>query len=202
LAGANARTTFAPVRATGVRRTSEAARGVRSLLAALSTLSFAGAWACDRPPSADSLAEWTPADHRSSDDDKLAQGAQQAATPRARPRDPSGQPSSPQGGPAPAPAGSAATVAGGGAAEDVAPLVDLTWRQQCANCHGVTGHGDGQLGPMVRAPDLTREDWQSKVTDREIAATIKSGKGKMPNFDVPEPVIDGLVARVRATRGH
>ena len=55
---------------------------------------------------------------------------------------------------------------------------------------------------MVRAPDLTREDWQSKVTDREIAATIKGGKGKMPNFDVPDPVIDGLVARVRATRGR
>lgn len=172
----------------GVRQKPGAAR-LRLLLAALSTIACGGAWACERPPSADSLKEWSPADHHSTDDDKLAQGAQQAPAPRAK------------AAPA-APAGSAATVAPRRADDDVAQLVDLTWRQQCANCHGATGHGDGQLGPMVRAPDLTREDWQSKVTDREIAATIKSGKGKMPNFDVPDPVLDGLVARVRATRGH
>jgi cytochrome c oxidase cbb3-type subunit 3 len=190
------------VRVIGVRRKSEAAKGVRSLVVGLSALVGAAAWACDRPPSPDTLREWSPADHRSSDDDKLAQGAQQAATPRAKPREQPGQPSPASAAASPTPAGSAATVDGRNAADDVGPLVDLTWRQQCANCHGITGHGDGQLGPMVRAPDLTREDWQSKVTDREIAATIKSGKGKMPNFDVPDPVIDGLVARVRATRGH
>jgi hypothetical protein len=176
---------------------------VRAFFTTWRVLAIAGAFACERPPSADSLKEWSAADHHSTDDDKLAQGAQQAAAPRARPRPQRDQPSATaQGGAPQAPAGSAAAVAGGGTGEDVAPLVDLAWRQQCANCHGMTGHGDGQLGPMVRAPDLTREDWQSKVTDREIAATIKSGKGKMPNFDVPDPVIDGLVARVRAMRGH
>lgn len=79
-------------------------------------------------------------------------------------------------------------------------LVDITWRQQCSTCHGAFGRGDGQLGPMVKAPDLSTLDWQSKVTDAEIAATIRNGKGKMPKFDVPEPVIQGLVARVRASR--
>jgi hypothetical protein len=58
------------------------------------------------------------------------------------------------------------------------------------------------MGPMVRAPDLTREDWQSQVTDTQIAAVIKNGKGKMPSFNVPDQVIQGLVARVRAARGR
>jgi cytochrome c oxidase cbb3-type subunit 3 len=129
---------------------------------------------CDRPPSADSLKEWTPADHHSADDDKQAgQGSRQQQ----------------QGTPS-------------GAANDVAQLVDLTWRQQCAACHGPMGKGDGQMGPMVHAPDLTRADWQSQVTDAQIAVSIKSGKGKMPKFDVPEPVVLGLVARVRAAKGR
>ena len=58
--------------------------------------------------------------------------------------------------------------ASGAAGEDVSRLVDLAWRQQCSSCHGPTGRGDGQLGPMVRAPDLTRDEWQSQVSDAEI----------------------------------
>jgi mono/diheme cytochrome c family protein len=138
--------------------------------------------ACDRPPAADSLKEWTPADHHSSDDDKVATGTQQprAGAAGERQRQP--------------PGASGQT--------DVTQLVDLTWRQQCSACHGSLGKGDGQMGPMVRAPDLTREDWQARATDAEIAAAIKNGKGKMPSFNVPDPVIQGLVARVRAARGR
>jgi mono/diheme cytochrome c family protein len=162
--------------------------------------------ACDRPPSADSLTEWTPADHHSTDDDKRgqeAQGAQQspprqaaAAVVKRAPRAQAAAQTPAQAGGTGAPE---ATSAGAG---EGAQLADLAWRQQCSTCHGATGRGDGQLGPMVRAPDLTREDWQSRVTDAEIAATIKHGKGKMPNFDVPDSVIEGLVARVRAARGR
>jgi cytochrome c oxidase cbb3-type subunit 3 len=135
---------------------------------------------CDRPPPADSLREWTPADHHSTDDDKQAARAPQGA------RTDQGSEQSP----------------GPPGASDVSQLVDITWRQQCSACHGSVGKGDGQLGPMVHAPDLTLEDWQSKASDAEIAAVIKNGKGKMPKFDVPEPVIEGLVARVRAARGR
>jgi mono/diheme cytochrome c family protein len=129
---------------------------------------------CDRPPSPESLKEWTPADHHSQDDDRAA-----TQRPRSNQR--------PQ-----APAGGA----------DVDELVDLAWRQQCSTCHGAGGKGDGQLGPMVRAPDLTRDDWQANATDAQIADAIRNGKGKMPRFDVPEPVLRGLVARVRATKGR
>jgi cytochrome c oxidase cbb3-type subunit 3 len=122
----------------------------------------------------DSLVDWTPADHHSSDDDKATQGTQ-------------------------APSGAARM---GGKGDDVAALVDLAWRQQCTSCHGPMGRGDGQMGPMVQAPDLTRADWQSKVTDAEMAAIIKTGRNRMPRFDLPAPVVAGLVARVRSLQGR
>lgn len=132
--------------------------------------------ACEKAPSVESLQDWSPADHHSNDDDKLTRGAQ---------------------------APNAATApAGANRGSDVAQLVDLAWRQQCTSCHGPLGRGDGQMGPMVQAPDLTRADWQSKVTDAEMAATIKGGRNRMPRFDLPGPVIDGLVARVRLLKGR
>lgn len=79
-------------------------------------------------------------------------------------------------------------------------LLDMAWRKNCATCHGPAGRGDGPQGSMVRAPDLTRADWQEKVTDDEIAATIRNGKNKMPKFDLPDQVVTGLVQRVRAFR--
>ena len=83
-----------------------------------------------------------------------------------------------------------------------AQLVDLAWRQQCSACHGPAGRGDGQMGPMVQAPDLSRDDWQAKVTDAEMASVIRNGKNRMPKFDLPEPVLRGLVARIRSLRGQ
>jgi cytochrome c oxidase cbb3-type subunit 3 len=129
---------------------------------------------CERAPSADSLPEWTAGDHHSADDDKLQAGMQ------AQPQAPAAK----------------------GQGTDVAQLVDLTWRQQCSACHGPAGRGDGQMGPMLQVRDLTAADWQSKVTDQEIATAIKTGKNKMPKFDLPDPVVQGLVARIRTLRGN
>jgi len=53
---------------------------------------------------------------------------------------------------------------------------------------------------MVRAPDLTRGDWQDKVTDQEMLETIRKGRNKMPKFDLPESVLKGLVQRIRSSR--
>ena len=72
----------------------------------------------------------------------------------------------------------------------------------CIACHGPTGHGDGQMGPMVQAPDLTRADWQSKTTDAEMAAVIKGGRNRMPSFNFPDPVVAGLVARIRSLQAR
>lgn len=76
-------------------------------------------------------------------------------------------------------------------------LVELAWARQCVACHGPEGHGDGPQGPMVQAPDLTRFDWQSQVTDDEIGQTIRKGRNKMPAFDLPPSVLQGLVQRIR-----
>jgi mono/diheme cytochrome c family protein len=85
---------------------------------------------------------------------------------------------------------------------EVGQLVELTWRQQCTSCHGPMGKGDGQMGPMLHAPDLTDPALQAKATDAELATIIKGGKDKMPKFDLPEPVLEGLVARIRQLKGR
>lgn len=100
------------------------------------------------------------------------------------------------GRPPPSTQGTRAADAGGTPA-----LVEVAWRNQCSSCHGASGHGDGPQGPMFKAPDLAREDWQAKVKDDEIAATIRDGKGRMPKSDLPDDVVRGLVARVRSFRG-
>lgn len=81
-------------------------------------------------------------------------------------------------------------------------LVEITWRQQCASCHGPSGKGDGPQGPMFKAQDLSNPAVQDKLKDEDIAATIQNGKGRMPKFDLPPDVIKGLVARVRSFRAQ
>jgi cytochrome c oxidase cbb3-type subunit 3 len=80
-------------------------------------------------------------------------------------------------------------------------LVEIAWQRNCVSCHGQRGKGDGPQGPMVRAPDLTRADWQSRVGDAEIAEVIRKGRNKMPPFaNLPDQVITGLVGRIRGNR--
>jgi mono/diheme cytochrome c family protein len=128
-----------------------------------------GLLACEGAPSAEGLKEWTPADHRSIDDEKGV------AVPNRGPQ-----------------------VKG----SETAELVDLAWRQQCTQCHGPMGKGDGPTGPMVRAPNLTDPEWQAKTTDADMVAVIKNGKNKMPKFDIPDEVITGLVMHIRQLKGR
>jgi mono/diheme cytochrome c family protein len=128
---------------------------------------------CERPPSVDHLQEWTAADHDRAEEQSNAATGQQAAPPGKRDADAGAQ-----------------------------TLVEITWQTACAPCHGPGGRGDGPNGRMVNAPDITREELQAKFTDEEIAAIIRTGRNRMPKFDLPEPVVQGLVARIRATRGR
>jgi cytochrome c oxidase cbb3-type subunit 3 len=83
-----------------------------------------------------------------------------------------------------------------------AVLVETTWRQQCATCHGNAGRGDGPQGPMFKAADLSKEEWQAKANDTDIAGAIRNGKGRMPKFDLPDDIVAGLVKRIRSFRGQ
>jgi hypothetical protein len=145
---------------------------------------------CERPPSADTLRSWTPADH-----DRAEEQSTQASRPVAPPTP--ATPSTPNG-----KTDGGSVGASANANSNAQQLVEITWEQACFPCHGPTGHGDGPNGPMVNAPDITREDLLSKITDDEIAAQIKNGKNRMPKFDLPEPVVRGLVARIRANHGR
>ncbi len=145
----------------------------RGRTAALLSLTAFLACACERPPSADHLSEWTPADHdRAEEQTSVAKGQQ-----------------------APPVKGDA----GGGGGTS---LAEITWQQGCATCHGRGGHGDGPSGPMVNPPDLTREDLQASVTDDDIATIITHGKNRMPKFDLPASVVKDLVAKIRSLRGR
>lgn len=126
---------------------------------------------CDRPPGSEGLREWNAADH-----DRTEESAKLRAGFQSAGNDPNGK-------------------------KDDSTLVEISWAQSCQQCHGQYGRGDGPQGPMVKAPDLTRDDWQARVGDAEIAERIRSGKGAMPRFDLPPVVVDGLVARIRAYRG-
>jgi cytochrome c oxidase cbb3-type subunit 3 len=141
--------------------------------------------ACQQAPSAESLREWSPADHHSGDDDKVAQ--QRAQQPQQAPQ-------------RARPSAAAGAKAGGADPAQIAQLVDLTWRQQCVSCHGAGGRGDGQMGPMLHATDLTSPEWQKQTSDAVMAVAIRAGKGRMPRFDLPDGVVAGLITRIRSLR--
>jgi hypothetical protein len=153
--------------------------------------------ACERQPNPDTLKEWTPGDHDRAEEQasQTSQGQpSRGAPPPQAPQGRQGQPlrtSAPQ-----APASAAAKGDGSDAT-----LIEATWENACAPCHGPGGRGDGPNGPMVNAPDITRPELLSQVTDEEIAAQIRNGKNRMPKFDLPDNVVRGLVARIRANAG-
>jgi mono/diheme cytochrome c family protein len=76
-------------------------------------------------------------------------------------------------------------------------VIDVTWQKQCATCHGRRGKGDGPSSTMVKARDLTNADFQATLTDEQIAKVIREGKDKMPAFNLPDSIIQGLVQHVR-----
>jgi hypothetical protein len=151
---------------------------------------------CERPPSADSLKEWTPADHDRAEE-QVNQASAASSGSRSSPSSPSTAPMANT-----APMAKVGSKAGQPGEPGGANLVEVTWETACAPCHGPAGHGDGPNGPMVNAPDITRDDLLSKMTDDDIASQIKNGKNRMPKFDLPDPVVRGLVARIRANRGR
>jgi hypothetical protein len=148
-----------------------------ALVASLAFCALAPLFAsgCERPPASDQAKEWTPGDHDRAEE-KGNQGNQAM--------------------------GAQAPAQRGDAGDGNAQLVEMTWQNSCFACHGALGKGDGPSGAMVNAKDLTKPEWQSTMTDDALAASILNGKGRMPKFDLPAPVVKGLVARIRSMKGR
>jgi mono/diheme cytochrome c family protein len=104
----------------------------------------------------------------------------------------------------PAPGQVAISDAGSSAAQmhGLDEVTFIAWRQNCVQCHGPLGKGDGPQASSVGASDLTRPEWQSAVSDGEIARIILEGRGRMPSFVLPKPTVDALVKLIRLLGGH
>jgi mono/diheme cytochrome c family protein len=79
----------------------------------------------------------------------------------------------------------------------ISEVVLAAWRQNCTTCHGAIGRGDGPQAAMTKPRDLTDPGWQATVSDDDIASVIRTGRGAMPAFPLPESTVDGLVRLVR-----
>jgi mono/diheme cytochrome c family protein len=82
------------------------------------------------------------------------------------------------------------------AAHGLNEVAVVAWEQNCVRCHGRFGHGDGPQGAMVHASDLTNPRIQA-TTDEQLLGTIKSGRGLMPAFPLPEETLKMLVQLIR-----
>lgn len=118
---------------------------------------------------ASGLTEWTPADH------------DHQVEPKRRKAGPANMPATPHAAPS-----------------QRNQVIDVTWTRQCATCHGKRGSGDGPQSMMVKARDLSNPEWQASVTDEQLVKVIREGKDKMPAFNLPDNVIQGLVQQVRS----
>ncbi|MGQ3685245.1 MAG: c-type cytochrome [Candidatus Loosdrechtia sp.] len=76
------------------------------------------------------------------------------------------------------------------------------FEKNCAKCHGKDGRAKGFRGRLTGARNLTDVNWQTMVTDEQIATAIKRGPGAMPGFGekFSQVEIDSLVAYVRGLK--
>lgn len=81
--------------------------------------------------------------------------------------------------------------------QDGHALLARFWVDQCARCHGPTGKGDGPEGAANKTPDMTSATWQASANDARLFTSIKQGKGAMPKFELPDPIVRVIVDYVR-----
>jgi len=83
-------------------------------------------------------------------------------------------------------------------APDASRGAEIFRTTKCPMCHGADGSANTPAGRQFGARDLHSSEVQ-KLTDAELAAVIREGKGKMPSFKaaVDDAGIGDLVAFVR-----
>lgn len=101
-----------------------------------------------------------------------------------------------------APATEAPAAESAPAEADPAKLGAQVYAARCALCHGATGHGDGPasagLNPKPR--NHTDKAYMSTLTDEQLLAVIRNGKGTMPAWGkvLSEAELSAVTAHVRS----
>lgn len=71
--------------------------------------------------------------------------------------------------------------------------------KNCAKCHGKDGRAKTFRGKLTAARDFTNAEWQARVSDDTLAASVANGRGSMPSFrkKLSADEIKSLVAYIR-----
>lgn len=74
--------------------------------------------------------------------------------------------------------------------------------RSCAGCHGANARGANPAGFSTPPKDLTDPALQARLSDADLAETIRKGKGQMPAFGaaLPQEDVDNVVAYVRSLK--
>lgn len=72
-----------------------------------------------------------------------------------------------------------------------------TFEESCASCHGMDGAGTTPMGRSLQAGNLAAAATHARLSDEQIAETIRKGRGRMPAFPLDEATLKALVAYVR-----
>lgn len=78
----------------------------------------------------------------------------------------------------------------------------VTYRRNCAACHGNDGRSKTVKGKLKHARDLSDPRWQEDATDERIFNSVENGRGKMPAFKrkLTSEQIESLVSYVRGLK--
>lgn len=84
---------------------------------------------------------------------------------------------------------------------DAGPDAAAIYKARCALCHGPDGAGQTATGKAMKVRDL-RSAAVQKMTDKDLAAVIANGKGKMPAYKskLGQADIDALVTFIRGLK--
>ncbi|MBI4511159.1 MAG: c-type cytochrome [Deltaproteobacteria bacterium] len=82
----------------------------------------------------------------------------------------------------------------------------ILFEATCAKCHGYDGKGHPVDKVKLGVPDMTEEAWHDRLSDEDMARTIRKGSksGKMPGFGtaLSDPQIEAVIKHVRTLRGR
>jgi cytochrome c5 len=77
------------------------------------------------------------------------------------------------------------------------PKAASTYKTSCAQCHGTTGEADTPAGKAFNARSLKSPEVM-KMSDEEMLALTKKGKGKMPAWEdvLTDDQLKGVIAYI------